>query len=231
MTVPEGGGFVPVPDGLMPADDERNDLWPASLALIACIVLYMILPSQLVIEPKWIVPALELAILIPLLWQRHRAGGGQPWVRNIAIGLIAVINLANIISVIFLVHEMVKPGRLHATGRILIFSAIAIWVTNVIVFALWFWEFDRGGPLVRNTPAEGYPDFQFPQMENPRLAPPQWRPHFVDYLYISLTNSAAFSPTDAMPLTKRAKMAMGVGSIVSLVTVVVVASRAVNILN
>lgn len=231
MTLPEGGGYVPDPDGLLPADDDRNDLWPASIALIVCIVLYMVLPSQLVITPKWIVPVLELAILLPLLWQRHRAGATRPWARITAIGLIAVINLTNIVSVGFLVHEMLIPGQSHATGRILIFSAISIWVTNVIVFALWFWEFDRGGPSIRNTPAELFPDFQFPQMENPKLAPAGWRPHFLDYLYVSLTNAAAFSPTDAMPLTKRAKLAMGVGSLVSLVTVVVVASRAVNILN
>jgi hypothetical protein len=218
-------------DGMVSAVDERNDLWPASFALIACVALYVVLPSQLVIQPKWVVPALELALLVPLLWHRHRATASSTLARKMSIALLVIINLTNIASVTFLVQELLKPGKLHATGRILIYSAISIWVTNVIVFALWFWEFDRGGPLVRSTAAEEFPDFQFPQMENPRFAPPNWRPHFLDYLYVSLTNAAAFSPTDAMPLSKRAKVAMGVGSIVSLVTVVVVASRAVNILS
>src|SRR5262249_26118113 len=107
--------------------------------------------------------------------------------------------------------------------------ALTVWGTNVNTFGLWFWEFDRGGPVRRLQPDLPPPDFQFPQMENPQLAEPGWKPHLLDYLYVSFTNSVAFSPTDAMPLTRRAKMLMLSESAVSSVTILLVAARAVNI--
>ena len=106
---------------------------------------------------------------------------------------------------------------------------MAVWGTNTISFALWFWAVDRGGPVRRFRPNPPPPDFQFPQMENPQLAEPGWAPHFFDYVYVSFTNSIAFSPTDAMPLTRRAKLMMLAESSVSSVTILLVAARAVNI--
>ena len=100
----------------------------------------------------------------------------------------------------------------------------------MLLFSVWYWEMDRGGPVVRHLDPKALPDFQFPQMENPGLAPPGWRPGFVDYLYVSLTNATAFSPTDTMPLTQTAKLVMGVQSVAALVTVGLVVARAVNIL-
>ena len=215
---------------------ERNyrvDRWPASLAIVICIALYIVLPSYLTIKPEWLIPALEIVPLITLsITHRHRHPGEPKWTRFVTIGMIALINLANIVSVIFLVHRLLYPTKSLgvSAGRELIFSAVLIWVTNVIIFGLWFWELDRGGPAVRGTRQEGWPDFQFPQMENPKLAQPGWHPRYLDYLYVSLTNSAAFSPTDAMPLTRRAKGLMGISAAVSMITVLVVASRAINIL-
>jgi len=99
----------------------------------------------------------------------------------------------------------------------------------VIAFGLWFWSFDRGGPVRREQPNPPLPDFQFPQMENPELAPPSWQPRILDYLYISFTNSIAFSPTDAMPLSRWAKALMLAESAISVAIVLLVAARAVNI--
>ena len=105
-----------------------------------------------------------------------------------------------------------------------------IWLTNFLIFALWYWEMDRGGPGKRAAGHDGPPDFLFPQMSDDRIEPRDWRPQFIDYLYVSLTNATAFSPTDTMPLTPMAKIIMGVQSIVSLVTIGLIVSRAVNIL-
>jgi len=121
-------------------------------------------------------------------------------------------------------------GGVKVDGHELIVSSIQIWLTNVIVFGLWYWEVDRGGPRVRCRPDHEEPDFLFPQMVTPDAARPRWTPTFLDYLYVSFTNATAFSPTDTMPLTVIAKMLMAVESVVSLVTVAVVAARAVNIL-
>ena len=106
-----------------------------------------------------------------------------------------------------------------------------LWATNVLLFAVWYWEMDRGGPVARYLDRDVFPDFQFPQMENPKLAPPGWRPGFLDYLYTSLTNATAFSPTDTMPLTQTAKVVMGVQGVAALLTVGLVVARAVNILS
>jgi hypothetical protein len=116
-----------------------------------------------------------------------------------------------------------SPGPLLVTGGI-------IWLTNVIVFGLWYWEFDRGGPVSRAHAYKMYPDFLFAQMTTPQLAPPDWEPAFGDYLYLSFTNAAAFSPTDVLPLSRWAKMAMTAQATVSIVTVALVVARAVNIL-
>jgi hypothetical protein len=133
------------------------------------------------------------------------------------------------VSLVILLHQLVGGARL--SGSELIFSAIQVWLTNVLIFGLWFWELDRGGPGRRSHPAEGErpADFLFPQMSSPENAP-GWSPGFVDYLYVSFTNATAFSPTDAMPLTRRAKALMLVEALASLVTVARVAGRAVNIL-
>ena len=105
-----------------------------------------------------------------------------------------------------------------------------IWLTNFLIFALWYWELDRGGPGRRAAGHDAAPDFLFPQMTDDRIEPVQWRPVFIDYLYVSLTNATAFSPTDTMPLTHMAKSIMGVQALVSLVTIGLIVSRAVNIL-
>ncbi|HEV3268746.1 MAG TPA: hypothetical protein VGZ68_10135 [Acidimicrobiales bacterium] len=203
--------------------------WPASLALLACAGLFIVLPSRVAIGPKWLLPLLVVLPLIPLSARRHRHPDDAPWVRNLCVGLIALVTVANMTSVGLLVDRLLNA---HVSqGRQLIFSAVSIWLTNVIVFGLWFWEMDRGGPHLRAGSDTLMPDIQFPQMENPTLAPSNWRPQFFDYLYTSFANGTSFAPADAMPLSSRAKALFLGESIASLVTISIVAARAVNILH
>ena len=211
------------------SDTRPEPRWPASLALLACAGLYVVLPNRLVIGPRWLLPVLIVLPLIPLSATKHRHPNDSPWVRQFTITLIAVITLANVASMALLVHHLliVKVSQ----GRNLIYSAVSVWLTNVIVYGLWFWEIDRGGPHRRAGSAKLMPDIQFPQMENPTLAPVDWRPKFIDYLYTSFANGSSFAPADAMPLSPRAKVLFATEALVSLVTIAVVAARAVNILN
>ena len=211
-------------------DDERTEPhWPASLALLVCAGLYVALPSRLAVGPRWLVPVLVVLPLIPLSARRQRHPDDSPWVHNLCLVLIALITVANFVSVVLLVGRLLNA---HVSqGRQLIYSAVAIWLTNVIIFGLWLWELDRGGPHLRAGPSPRLPDVQFPQMENPTLAPKNWRPRFLDYLYTSFANGTSFAPADAMPLTFRAKTLFAAESLVSLVTIAIVAARAVNILH
>jgi uncharacterized membrane protein len=164
----------------------------------------------------------------PLSARRHRHPDESAWIRHAVIFLITLVTLANVTSMILLVHHLLV-GHV-AQGRKLIYSAVAVWLTNVIVYGLWFWEVDRGGPHRRASGEKLVIDLQFPQMENPKLAPEHWRPHFTDYLYTSFANGTSFAPADAMPLSFRMKVLFTTESVVSLITIAVVAARAVNIL-
>ena len=202
--------------------------WPASLALLSCVGLYVILPNRLVVGPRWILPVLIALPLIPLSARRHRHPNESPHVRRFTLSLIGLVTLANVTSMALLVHHLLNTQVTQ--GRNLIYAAVSVWLTNVIVYGLWLWEIDRGGPHLRAGGPERLPDLQFPQMENPQYAPKDWRPRFTDYLYTSFANGTSFAPADAMPLTMLAKTLFLTESIVSLVTIAVVAARAVNIL-
>ena len=203
--------------------------WQASLAVLAALALYITLPERLTLRPTWVIPVVELALLVPLWIAAPRRLPGEPrWARVAAVSLIAIINLANVASLMLLVESLLH-GDKHTGGQLLM-GAIQIWLTNVIVFGLWYWELDRGGPDDRASAQHREPDFLFPQMVTPGCAPGGWAPRFMDYLYVSFTNASAFSPTDTMPLTQWAKVLMLVQALVSLLTVALVAARAVNIL-
>jgi uncharacterized membrane protein len=205
--------------------------WPASLAVVVCALLNLVLPGKFTMGPAWLVPALEGAILIPLtVAAPRRVIDESRWSQIASVALIAVANLANLVSLGLLIHALVFNGK-NIAGPELLVSSVAIWVTNVIVFALWYWELDRGGPDERLRPEHEAPDFLFPQMSTPGCAPTDWTPGFIDYLYVAFTNASAFSPTDTMPLTPWAKVLMLVQAATSLVTIAIVASRAVNILS
>jgi uncharacterized membrane protein len=198
---------------------------------VAAIALYLVLPPRLIsgLGPRWLVPALEGVLLVALQVARLRpTARDSVQLRATALVLIALVNTANVVSLVELVHELLDNGT--AGGRALVYASVPIWITNVLVFALWYWELDRGGPVARLRAHHRQPDFLFPQMALPAATTAGWRPTFLDYLYTSFTNATAFSPTDTMPLTAWAKLLMMVQSLASLLTVVLVVSRAVNIL-
>jgi hypothetical protein len=203
--------------------------WPASLAVAAALVLSTTLPETLTIQPGWVIPVLEGALLIALqVTAPSRNRGERRLIRLASLLLIALLNLAIVVSLALLVHVVLTGGPV--TGRTLIFSGVQIWLTLILVFSLWYWELDRGGPTLRGHADERRPDFLFQQMATHELGQMDWMPGFVDYLYLSFTNATAFSPTDTMPLTPQAKVLMLVEAFASITTIVMVAGRAVNIL-
>jgi hypothetical protein len=203
--------------------------WPAAIALVAAFALYLFLPSTLIIGPRWLLPALEALLVIPLvITNPHRRHSEATILRVVSILLIAIISVANISALGLLVHDLLSNTNID--GKPLIYSAIALWFNNVIVFALWYWELDGGGPAVRYSVPVQSRDFIFPQQAAPDVFTDTWSPTFSDYLYTSFTNSSAFSPTDTMPLTRRTKALMMLQSGSALVTIVLVAARAINIL-
>jgi uncharacterized membrane protein len=185
--------------------------WPVTISVIIAIVLQLLLPDQ-------------LAIANPVRIERR-----GPAVRWVSIVLILLITTANAASAVLLIQHIIL-GRAGTAPGPLLASGAAIWGTNVIAFALWYWEFDRGGPVHRAYATFQYLDFLFPQMTIDHLVDPDWEPRFVDYLYLSFTNATAFSPTDVMPLARWAKLTMLVQSAVSLSLGALVIARAVNIL-
>lgn len=203
--------------------------WQAQLAVLVALLLYLALPSKLTVGPRWLLPSLEGMLLVGLAVSTpYRHHTQSPIPRRVSIGLVAVVTIANFTALGLLVHLLLEPNG--AVGRDLVVSAGQIWLTNATVFGLWFWEIDRGGPHVRTRPDPQIPDFLFPQMDAPGLPFEDWRPSFPDYLYVSFTNASAFSPTDAMPLSVRAKALMLLESVASFLTVGLIAARAVNIL-
>jgi hypothetical protein len=209
---------------------KRDSVWAAQLVVASAIALDLALPDKLAIGPYWLLPAVEATLLFGLAGASpHPRLRQSPWRRRIALGLIGLVSAVNVVSLILLVHFLLHGGK--AGGRSLIFSGIALWGTNVLLFGLWYWELDRGGPRERARGTRAMPDFLFPQMTDAaHLVGPHWMPGLIDYLYVSLTNAAAFSPTDTMPLTATAKLLMSAQSLVSILIVVLVVARAVNIL-
>lgn len=200
------------------------------MVVLAALLLDLALPSKLTIGPSWLLPSVEGLLLLGLV-----IASPQPTLRHsqvrrhLAISLIALVSAVNIFSLGLLTHYLLH-GEIK-NGRELVFSGIALWGTNVLLFGLWYYELDRGGPVARAFGEEHYADFLFPQMTDAApYAQPGWKPRLIDYLYTSLTNATAFSPTDTMPLSANAKWLMSVQALVALATIGLVLARAVNIL-
>jgi hypothetical protein len=217
-----------VPSWLRPGDPESR--LPALVALVVAIVLQLLISRHYTLVPRWpliILEVLLLAVLVvlnPLRLTRSTVFGKYAsWV------LLGAITIDNTLSA-FVLDARIVSGEVSNDAGLLLGSGAAIFVTNVIAFGIWYWELDRGGPFARREGRRPYPDFMFPQMDNPKVAKPDWRPMFIDYLYVSITNVMAFSPTDTMPLSRWAKMMMAVQAIVALTTVGLVIARAVNVL-
>src|SRR5262245_24132589 len=198
--------------------------WPSAVAVLAVAALAVSAGGG----ARFGVAALELGLLVLLtLAAPHRRVEESGLRRRAALGLTAVVSAANLLSLALLVRYVVHGS---VDGPELLLTAAQVWWTNVIVFGLWYWELDGGGPPARLADLSAIRDFAFPQMTDPLLAEPGWHTRFVDYLYLSFTNASGFSPADALPLTRWAKLLMMLESSISLVTLVLVAARAVNML-
>ncbi|MBV8947654.1 MAG: hypothetical protein JO286_05500 [Solirubrobacterales bacterium] len=204
--------------------------WEPQLVVAVAIALQFALSTEVTVGPTWLFPALEGALLIGLIIASpHPNVRHSRLRRHVAIAMIGLVSVVNIISLVMLSHRLLRGGK--ENGHALIVSGIVLWCTNVLLFGLWYFEVDRGGPLARARDERNLPDFLFVQMMQPEHAPEDWRPQLVDYLYLSFTNATAFSPTDTMPLTPIAKWMMSGQALASLVTVGLVVARAVNILS
>jgi len=212
---------------------------PAAVGALVAAAIYGLLPDSLIIQPRLVVPGLEVGLVVVVMVtnpdssDRHSRRS-----RLMSLALILLIALTNVMSLFLLVGQLIASSSSH--GRLLLLAAGQVWITNVIVFAAAYWELDRGGPVARTrTQRRCLPpaDFRFTQDEDADTATEvaagssqrsDWVPSFVDYLYVSLTNSSAFSPTDTMPLSARAKILMGVQATAALVTSVLVIAKGVS---
>jgi uncharacterized membrane protein len=223
----------------------ESPLWP-SAAIFGAAALYADLPSRFIAGPaagafsvvRWVIPGLTVLVLAALLvslpdshlmqslgWRGRRLHVTRRW---LSLGVIAVVSAANAASIILLVHLLVNGA--HPNASPLLRAAVHMWIVNVLLFGLWYWQLDGGGPTARPSGDPATRDFLFPQQTEAALLRSGWRPLFLDYLYVSFTNAAAFSPTDTLPLSRWAKMLMLVQSAISLTLAVMVVARAVNIL-
>jgi uncharacterized membrane protein len=207
-------------------DAWHESRWPPLITLVVAAALYASLPGDLILGGgwmRWIIPAL-LVVLIIVAAARPVAESDRR--RHLGIVLAGLITLANASAIALLIYGIVTEGGFE--GRYLIVAALQVWFTNVIIFAVWFWEIDGGGPRHRAITRPGPHEFLFAQYTLP--GPWTWRPAFWDYLYLSFSNSVSFAPADVLPLRHRMKALMAVESILSLLVILLIAARAISIL-
>lgn len=217
--------------------------WDAQLAIAVVILLDATLPAALLPEAWWAFPAISGALLVALMidtpWNADAPPPRSDRRRRLALAALAAVVVAHVASLVALIVEIIDHRSL--SGGELLRSAAQLWAATVLIFAVLYWQLDRGGPVERShdgpvprPPGDDWhgpwPDFLFPQMADDAPAPRTWMPGFVDYLYLAATNSTAFSPTDVMPLSRAAKLLMLTQSSTSFVLVALVAARAVNVL-
>ena len=204
--------------------------FPIVIVVMIVIFLQYALPDELAMgiqHPICITEALLAIVLLAL--SPKRINKHHMPTRILGLSLTTIMTISNTASAALLIGFLIN-GDAKDPNHLLL-SGASIWLTNIIIFSLWFWDLDRGGPGARAEAKNQHPDFIFPQMSDPGYAPEHWHPNFFDYLYTSFTNASAFSPTDVMPLTRWAKMLMMVQSLTSLLTVGLVVARAVNTLH
>jgi hypothetical protein len=210
-----------------PSQRLREPRWPAFIAMLGAAGVYLALPEPLSVGPGWGLLAVILVLMVPIVVSDRR--GDHKITRALTFTANAIITLAMIASLVHLVKGIPEHAE---TPQALLRSAVALWVANILVFALWYWKLDGGGPLHREDPdSQSKSSFLFPQMTRAGDAnAPVWTPHFVDYLFLAFNTSTAFSPTDTAVLSRSAKLATMLQSIISLTIVALIAARAVNIL-
>ncbi|WP_290057071.1 hypothetical protein [Amycolatopsis solani] len=196
--------------------------------VVATLVLQVVLPEDMALDPRWLLPGVSVLLVVALLLVNPgRMSQFSAVERVISLLLVATVTGVNAYSAVSLVYGIATGSIGERAGAVLVTGGIVYW-TNIVAFSLWYWEFDRGGPGKRAAGRAEFPDLQFPQMADPDLAHRDWEPSYLDYLYFSFTNAAAFSPTDVMPLRIWAKMTMMLQAVISLVLAVMVVSWAIN---
>ena len=202
-----------------------------TLAVVVVIVLIGALPERLSPLPRWVFPSALTILLIALIATDPGAitktARGLRW---LSIALVVMMAAAALSATTLLIRDLVRGSPLTASATTLLATGSSVWVINIVAFALLYWEFDCGGPAARAHGMPPYPDLAFPQQLSSEVAPPGWRPQFVDYLYLGITDAVAFSPTDAMPLVPWAKLAMAIEAVISLAILGLVIARAINVL-
>jgi hypothetical protein len=213
------------------AEGAHHQRWPATIAVVVALGAQFVIPQQVTLGTRWLLPALQVALLLPLVATNPiRLRRDHPILRALAVASAGVVLLANATTLVHLVILLIG-GSSMASQQLLVTGLVLV-ATNVIATSVVLWELDRGGPFARdpshNRP-ERAPDLLFPQMSLPSTASP-WIPAFMDYLFVGFTMSTAFSPTDTLPLSRRAKAVFMLGATVAITTFVIVAARAANIL-
>ena len=204
--------------------------WPATGVVVVTLALQLVLPHDVVLAPWWLLPGLSVLLIIALLLiNPGRIGEFSTVERIISLAVVAVVSVANGGSAVQLVLGIADGSFGGHAVQVLVSGGIVYW-TNIVVFSLWYWEFDRGGPARRADGQAQYADLQFPQMDSPELTHDDWEPRYLDYLYLAFTNATAFSPTDVMPLKIWAKMTMMLQAIISLLVAVMVIAWAIGAL-
>jgi hypothetical protein len=206
-----------------------DPVWHVQILVVAAVIMQFILPQTFSAEPRQLIAIISFLLVIALSFTTPKAAVFQSIGRRInVIVLVALLGVANIYSLYRVANQLLE-GKI-SNGRDLVLTALNIFLTNIVVFALLYWEMDGGGPGKRKIAKNHERDFLFPQHNLTDSESKKWIPTFVDYFYVSSTTAMAFSPTDAMPLSRRIKMLMLTQSIVSLTTIALIISRAVNIL-
>ena len=225
---PEDGPAPPVEPA--PADLVVGESrWPMAIAVLVLMAAAVIAPPRLTVAPGWLLASVEGVLLVALiLGDPGRIDRTGPWQRRTSIALVVVILVSTLGSTALLVYDLVTGSPLTSQPDQLLLAGAKVWLGNNVAFAFLYWEFDGGGPAVRAHGLPRYPDLAFPQQLNPELAPPGWRPQFIDYLYVGFTTANAFSPTDTMPMSHWAKVAMGSQALISFAVVGLILARAVN---
>ena len=208
----------------------HDPIWHAQLALLAVVILQFFTSSALLPFNKLAIIGPELLLIVILTFVTPAGYARVSSARRaLGIGLIGFITVTNIVSLALLLSALFF-GDGHVDGHDLLINGLVIYVTNIIIFALWYWEMDGGGPDKRAIDMTSRDDFIFPQMMYPHIFKDKWRPGFIDYLYLSATNVTNFAAADTLPISRRAKSLMMAQALVSVVTIVLVAARAINIL-
>jgi hypothetical protein len=204
--------------------------WPMAVTVLVAIVLTVSLPAHTHHDEAYVLAGFEaLLLVLMMVADPGRIDRRTAVMRKLSIAMVAVLVVTAFAATIDLVGKLVHGTGFANDAGVLLQVGASVWVLNVIAFAFAYWEFDRGGAAARAHELVVEPDFAFPQHLDPEVSTPGWRPVFVDYLYLAFTSATAFSPTDAMPLTGRAKLAMMVQGTISLVILGLVIARAVNV--